>query len=572
MSRSFQAPVLPAAPRADDWDFFYRQFSNYLTIVEAKDEQKLPLFLNSLGRDGLLLYDGLPNPKSTYKETIERFQTYYTGRTSVLLRRKQFYEARQSAHETVSTFAVRLRRLAQQCDFGDTASTLLRDIFVVGVHDDRLGERLLAEKAADLTFDNALGKAEAFERARVERGAVASAAADINNVSHNEQVRKGARRSEQEATTRADICKCYRCGSIQHKANYEQCPARRKKCLLCLKIGHFKSCCKSKSQEKQLQVNNIQQGIEQFDLFTCNEQDCDSSNLDSLSRYIYINDTPVFALIDSGSQLNVLPVAAVPNLKLDASSTKIFAWGDFPVSVIGEVVAKVAYKNKTVEAKFHVVDSKVPSSRSRALMSFNLCKDLGLIDELAEVCVVESTDCAEPMKTKESNIREEFDDLFHGIGRLTTGDKYTISLSADAKPYSPPARRLPPAIIPKVKVELERMVADEIIRPIDEPTKFCSPMVVAYRKSGQVRIVADLRRLNSNVNREEFQIPTLDELAFKAKGSTIFSKLDLKSGFWQIPIDESSEKFLAFSTPVGRFCYRKLPMGLSASPEFFARF
>ena len=94
MSRSFQAPVLPAAPRADDWDFFYRQFSNYLTIVEAKDEQKLPLFLNSLGRDGLLLYDGLPNPKSTYKETIERFQTYYTGRTSVLLQCKQFYEAR----------------------------------------------------------------------------------------------------------------------------------------------------------------------------------------------------------------------------------------------------------------------------------------------------------------------------------------------------------------------------------------------------------------------------------------------------------------------------------------------
>ena len=115
------------------------------------------------------------------------------------------------------------------------------------------------------------------------------------------------------------------------------------------------------------------------------------------------------------------------------------------------------------------------------------------------------------------------------------------------------------------------MVANDIIRPIDEPTKFCSPMVVAYRKSGDIRIVTDLRKLNERVLREEFQITTMDELAFKAKGSSVFSKLDLKSAFWQIPVAKESERFLAFSTPVGRFCYRKLPMGLSASPEFFSK-
>ena len=63
----------------------------------------------------------------------------------------------------------------------------------------------------------------------------------------------------------------------------------------------------------------------------------------------------------------------------------------------------------------------------------------------------------------------------------------------------------------------------------------------------------------------------MDELAFKAKVWSIFSKLDLKSGFWQIPVAKESERFLAFSMPVGRFCYCKLPMGLSASPEFFLK-
>ena len=92
--KSFVAPLFPTAPKADDLNFFYRQFGNYLTIVDATNAQNLPLFLNCIGKDGLLLYDGLPDPKSTYEETIARFKACFTGRTSVLLRRKQFYEAR----------------------------------------------------------------------------------------------------------------------------------------------------------------------------------------------------------------------------------------------------------------------------------------------------------------------------------------------------------------------------------------------------------------------------------------------------------------------------------------------
>ena len=69
---------------------------------------------------------------------------------------------------------MRLRRLAQECDFGTSAYTLLRDIFVIRVRNNRLGERLLSEDAAELTFDTALTKAEAFERARTKRGVVAT--------------------------------------------------------------------------------------------------------------------------------------------------------------------------------------------------------------------------------------------------------------------------------------------------------------------------------------------------------------------------------------------------------------
>ena len=577
----FTSPMLPAAPKAEDWDYFYRQFSNYLVIVDATAAQRLPLFLNCLGRDGLLLFDGLPNPKTTYEEAVERFAHYFTGRTSILLRRKQFYEARQEPLESVSSFAVRLRRLSQECDFGANATILMRDIFVVGIKDDRLGERLLAENATELTFDLALTKAEAFERARVERGAVAQS--EANFVLREPKVRHEERK-QKLIGGQANKFACFRCGSPDHKANDPKCPALKKKCLACAKIGHFKSCCRS-SKIASGQVHNVETHTvafaagEKFELFASDSvevnrnSDCFAAvDLSELTRDVIVNGVSVAALIDTGSQLNVLPRSAVPGLNLTESKAKITAWGGFPVAVAGEAILEVCYKTRKTRAKFHVVDSlELPSGGGvRPLMSYSLCRELGMIEELANEFTVSASDAGD-LGGGELDIFSEFKDLFTGVGTLRTGDKYTITLKDNVQPYSPPARRLPPAVIPKVKQELDRMEDAGIIRPIDEPTLFCSPMVVAYRKTGEVRIVTDFRKLNESIRREEFQIPTIDELAYRAKNATVFSKCDLKSGFWQVPIDEESEKFLTFSTPQGRYAYRKLPMGLSASPEYFSK-
>ena len=90
----FAAPVLSANPKEADWIFFARQFENYLAIVKADKDQKLPLLMNCIGRDGILIFDGLPSPKTDYAETIDRFNDHFTGRTSVLLKRKLFYKAK----------------------------------------------------------------------------------------------------------------------------------------------------------------------------------------------------------------------------------------------------------------------------------------------------------------------------------------------------------------------------------------------------------------------------------------------------------------------------------------------
>ena len=66
------------------------------------------------------------------------------------------------------------------------------------------------------------------------------------------------------------------------------------------------------------------------------------------------------------------------------------------------------------------------------------------------------------------------------------------------------------------------MVEADIIQPINEPTKFCSPMVVTYHKSGDIQIVTNLQWLNELIHQEEFQMLTLEELAFRQKVQVSF--------------------------------------------------
>ena len=120
-------------------------------------------------------------------------------------------------------------------------------------------------------------------------------------------------------------------------------------------------------------------------------------------------------------------MTAIPNLPVVPTNTEVSAWGGFNIPVVGTAVVDVTYRDKHTKATFYVVDAKACGDRARTLMSFTLCKQLGLIEELAELCNLETT---MESTSAEAKIRDEFKDLFTGEGSLCTGDTYTITLSA----------------------------------------------------------------------------------------------------------------------------------------------
>ena len=115
------------------------------------------------------------------------------------------------------------------------------------------------------------------------------------------------------------------------------------------------------------------------------------------------------------------------------------------------------------------------------------------------------------------------------------------------------------------------MQSEGIISKIDEPTAWCSGMVVIPKANGKIRICVDLTHLNKSVQREKYPLPRVDETLAQLKGAKVFSKLDAMSGFWQIPRSEASRKLTTFITPFGRFCFNKLPFGISSAPEHFQK-
>lgn len=593
-----QAPLLPACPQELDFTYFHRQLENYFLIIKADADVQLPLLLNSLGRDGTDIYDGLPEPKNTYPDAVLRLKEYFGGKTSILLRRKEFLQARQSQKETITEFTCRLRRLAKDCNFGASTNELLRDIFVCGVRDDKLGEKLLTEDASTLTFELAIRKAEAFERARLERRSVGATVAAMSHKPADVKDERGAngatgpRRNDRPRGNQGVVTshpnhpihprpnpsfkrECYRCGSTTHIASNSDCPARAVVCSSCGKTGHYHKMCRSSksnipkrvceihSCEDHPTVSNVQEENEtsHYSVYAT------SFSVPEVRKDVFVNDVHMSVLCDTGAEINVMPFECMPHVKLDTTNIRINAWGNFQIPVLGSCVCTVKYGNACVSDKFYVVDI----SDSLPLLSYPLSKRLGIIAELANLQI----DTVTPTTPSDAinKLVSDYSHVFNRDGLLKTGYEYDVTLRDDASNcrYTPTARRIPPALHDKVEQELNRMIELDVIRKVEGPLQYCSPMVVTYKRNGELRICADLRRLNQSVVREKMQIPTFDELRSKLNNPKFFTHLDMRNGFWQIPVSSDTQAVLSFSTPFGNFCYKRLCFGISSAPEIYTK-
>ena len=123
----------------------------------------------------------------------------------------------------------------------------------------------------------------------------------------------------------------------------------------------------------------------------------------------------------------------------------------------------------------------------------------------------------------------------------------------------------------KFKEQLQRLERLKAITPVHEPTEWVSQIVVAVKRSGELRVCIDPRPLNTLLKRERYQIHVIDDFVPDLTDARVFTKVDLASSFWHLELDRESSMLTTFATPYGRHRSLRLPFSLSVSSEIFQK-
>ncbi|KAK7159830.1 hypothetical protein R3I94_005997 [Phoxinus phoxinus] len=150
----------------------------------------------------------------------------------------------------------------------------------------------------------------------------------------------------------------------------------------------------------------------------------------------------------------------------------------------------------------------------------------------------------------------------------TSQVKHQIRLS-DETPFKHRARPIHPQDIDAVRKHLQELISAGVIR--ESESSFSSPIVVVRKKDGSVRLCIDFRKLNSQTIKDAYALPNLEEVFSVLTGSKWFSVLDLKSGFYQIEMDEADKCKTAFVCPLGFWEFNRMPQGITNAPSTFQR-
>lgn len=139
----------------------------------------------------------------------------------------------------------------------------------------------------------------------------------------------------------------------------------------------------------------------------------------------------------------------------------------------------------------------------------------------------------------------------------------------DERPFRLPYRRVPPAHYQKLRQVLSEMEEQEIIKK--SVSEYASPLVLVWKKDGNLRLCTDFRWLNMRTLKDAHPLPHQSDCLAALGGNTYFSTTDLTSGFYNIPMAEEDKKYTAFMTPMGLYEYNRMPQGLCNSPASFMR-
>nr|KYP73768.1 Transposon Ty3-I Gag-Pol polyprotein [Cajanus cajan] len=145
--------------------------------------------------------------------------------------------------------------------------------------------------------------------------------------------------------------------------------------------------------------------------------------------------------------------------------------------------------------------------------------------------------------------------------------EFSIDLVPGAGPVSVAPYRMAPAELVELKGQLEDLLEKQLVRP--SVSLWGAPVLLAKKKDEGSRLCVDYRQLNKLTIKNQYPLPRIDDLMDQLRGASVFSKIDLRSGYHQIKVKEGDIPKTAFRTRYAHYEYVVMPFGMTNAPAVF---
>ncbi|GJW84289.1 putative reverse transcriptase domain-containing protein [Tanacetum coccineum] len=283
-----------------------------------------------------------------------------------------------------------------------------------------------------------------------------------------------------------------------------------------------------------------------------------------------LNNRYASILFDSGSDRSFVDtrfssMLDIDPVKIDTSYEVELADGRIHDAVIvcGEKVVHIPYGNETL-----TVESDKGMSRLKVISCIKARK---YIERGCHLFLAHVTEKKPKEKRLEDvpvirDFPEVFPDDLPGLPPPRQVE-FRIDLVPGAAPVARAPYRLAPSEMRELSEQLRELLEKGFIRPSSSP--WGAPVLFVKKKDGSFRMCIDYRELNKLTVKNRYPLLRIDDLFDQLQGSSVYSKIDLRSGYHQLHIKEEDIPITAFRTRYGHFEFPVMPFRYTNTPAVF---